>query len=274
MKSKKIIIHLRLAGGLGNQLFQLFYSLSLVSQFGADLVINVAYMNDFSAFRGRAKFVGKRNLSFENLGLLDEADYSLQTTRTLLLNLCFGYFRIFKSKKIAHIIMKLTSVYYLDGYFMDERSFSRSESILSKYLLKFQLGLELTDACVVHVRAGDLLQQAYNPKCSEKYYFLAMSYMRCMYGVQNFIIISEDIDYSRLVLNCCSGHFNLEFINTGTVSEDFIRLCSCKYLIASNSTFSWWAGVLGLSLKFVIPEFIYRPGDKPFVRKELNISHT
>jgi hypothetical protein len=273
VKSKRVI-HLRLAGGLGNQLFQVFYALRIASTHQADLIVNVAYMNDFSVFRKRSKFVGKRTLSINGLNLLNDSEFVIQTNRTLFLNLCFGLFRVFKSDIVARVVLKITGVYFLDGYFMDSRSFSRTEGILKKYIDQFHIHLELMDTCVVHVRAGDLLNQPYNPKCSEKYYLLALSYMNSVHGVNNFKIVSEDVGYSRLVLNKCSDYFNLEFLNSGSVSEDFIRLCSSKYLIASNSTFSWWAGVLGLSTMFIIPEYIYNAGDKPVVEKEFNISHS
>jgi hypothetical protein len=273
LKSKRAV-QLRLAGGLGNQLFQIFYALSIASEYRAQLIVNVAYMNDFSIFRLRSKYVGKRNLSINHLNLLNDSDFIINSSRTHFFNLCFGLFRIFKSKIFARIVMKVTGVYYLDGYFMDAQSFPITERILKKYIAHFQTHLVQTDSCMVHVRAGDLLNQPYNPKCSEKYYFLAFSYMNSVYGVKNFTIVSEDEAYSRLVLKNCSNYFNLVYLNAGSVAEDFMRLCSGKYLIAANSTFSWWAGVLGLSTKFVIPEFIYRAGDKPTVEKEFNIGHS
>ena len=54
--------------------------------------------------------------------------------------------------------------------------------------------------------------------------------------------------------------------------QDFLTLASCRKLIISNSTFSWWAGFLGKSARVVCPLFAGTLWDKGRTsRDELNL---
>ncbi len=42
-------------------------------------------------------------------------------------------------------------------------------------------------------------------------------------------------------------------IHSGKWDEDFLLLASCRQMIMSNSTYSWWAGFLGRAEQIVYP---------------------
>jgi len=44
-------------------------------------------------------------------------------------------------------------------------------------------------------------------------------------------------------------------VESGNLDQDFMLLASCKNLVISQSTFSWWAGFLGKAEKIVCPMF-------------------
>jgi hypothetical protein len=274
MKIRKKI-HLRITGGLGNQIFQYLYALSVAEARNGDCIIHTGHMNRFSVFKSGRKLSAVRHFSLDKLTFFNNTrTVEVHQGKTLFTAIFFGQFRIFRLVFFREIFFRITNNLYLDGYFMSADEYIQiksMEKIISSELCH-QIDKKGNRYCGIHFRAGDLLQQDH-PKCSISYFQTAMNMFANSYGVDKFEIITEDIAYASSFFEELEKLFNITFAEPGNEIDDFYRLASYKYLIAANSTFSWWAGALGHSHSFVCTPFLYTDGDKPIHSKEICIPH-
>lgn len=111
----------------------------------------------------------------------------------------------------------------------------------NKELLKL---LKKQETVSVHIRRGDYLNEpSFVGICDLTYYKKAISYMQ--ENLQNplFVFFSNDIDWCRTHF----GSLNAQFVDWNTGKDSFrdMQLMSlCQHNIIANSSFSWWASWL------------------------------
>jgi hypothetical protein len=106
----------------------------------------------------------------------------------------------------------------------------------------------------MHFRRGDYVLHGYDLPLSFQEEALAMVVERCT--VSRILVMSDDQDFARLA----AEHFDRGGIAATVVGsdparsdlDDFCSLASAQHLVMSNSTFVWWAAMVGDHL---------RPGD-------------
>lgn len=108
--------------------------------------------------------------------------------------------------------------------------------------------MKKTESVCVHIRRGDYLKpenDIYNV-CTEAYYRRAVQAAKQHFPGAVFYVFSgcrEDIEYIRRNYDLGESVCYVDLSN-GTI-EDFRLMMSCKHFIISNSTYSWWAAILG-----------------------------
>jgi len=70
----------------------------------------------------------------------------------------------------------------------------------------------------------------------------------------NKVVIATDCPGDGFIEQIRSVGIPIE-VSHGKWDEDFLMLASCKNLLMSQSTYSWWAGFLGIAEKIVCPLF-------------------
>lgn len=103
------------------------------------------------------------------------------------------------------------------------------------------------DLCVLNVRGGEYKSI---PRCllRNEYWQMSMSHMRSINPMMKFLVVSDDPDYARYATGCPNViHHNIGF--------DFYCVNKAKYIIASNSTFSWWAAYLSSAKMIIAPKY-------------------
>jgi hypothetical protein len=112
----------------------------------------------------------------------------------------------------------------------------------------------------IHVRRGDYLSLT---NCNifhvqePKYYIDALDYLFKTYRLDkqliNVLVYTDDPDWVK-------SNFNFQYsLIIGSEIDDFISLCSAKFLITSNSTFSLAAAYLNYENNIVItPKHWYK----------------
>ena len=89
------------------------------------------------------------------------------------------------------------------------------------------------------------------------------------HDVTKLLIVTENIEYAKTFFADLDKKYSLEYQSSSEIN-DFVDLLSYEYMITANSTFSWIAGLLGVSKIFISTEYFYIPGDKPNkLRREL-----
>ena len=107
------------------------------------------------------------------------------------------------------------------------------------------------DACILHFRGGDYKEQP-DTYLQKVYWDYSMNYMRENHGVKEFVIVTDDIVAAK------QFYPELRVVSfTGMI--DYYLLNKARYLIISNSTFSWWAAWLNNSvIETVAPKYWFR----------------
>jgi hypothetical protein len=263
MKINSVV--LRISGGIGNQIFQYSYAFALANKSGDSVRLKILsyYQNQFLS--AGAKYSATRELRLINLFGEQSHTYISNNKAEFILDKLLIY-RFFRSKFIRLLYLHLTGNLILDGYFQSQEDFMLSKSILADlqnmYRKKNKKSNNLSNRCAIHVRAGDLLNQPWNQLCNKHYYNLAINYIKSNFNIDQFDIISENEYYANSLMPNIDGVV-IKILPAGDEVSDFTSLADYPYIICANSTFSWWAAVLGGPLYFCSPEYFYRPGDKP-----------
>jgi hypothetical protein len=105
-----------------------------------------------------------------------------------------------------------------------------------------------------------------------EYYERAINYIKLHGEIFNEVTIcSDDILWCIKNITKLAGVDKINYSNSSSMIEDFLLMYNAKYLISSNSTFSWWAGYVGNSVKFIIPKRWYTFVPSNFINQSKKI---
>jgi hypothetical protein len=229
------MIYLRLAGGLGNQLFQLAAAITISNKTNIPIRIYSKSLN---------KYEVSRDFKLSFLGYTDSIN--INTIHKIILRYRLVKFLSFFSNSFISDtnfnLKKLKKTIYLDGYFHNLNEIELGMKILKKsffkieidnILKKINLNIDFENDLAVHVRRGDYLTKK-NKKIYKKlgYKYYSSSLKKIKYN-NIYIFCTEKIDFN-LDLNQKEMYlYNLNDI------EDFMLMSKFKKLIISNSTFAF-----------------------------------
>jgi hypothetical protein len=242
------MITCNLMGGLGNQLFQIFATISYaiksknqfkflnISTLDRGMTIRYTFWNSFLT---RLKPFLIDNIP-QTVHIIREKEFSFNELpiNKMLGNdvLIAGYFQSYK--------------YFQDNYEMISRIIGLEIS-KANLLNKIQLNNEsLENTVSMHFRIGDYKKiQDFHPIMPKEYYFNCLKFINDKYENKKFTVIyfCEDVDVEdvKATINFLQEHFaNYEFIRGENRLEDWEQLLfmsCCHHNIIANSTFSWWA---------------------------------
>lgn len=257
--------YILLQGGLGNQMFQYAFYLTLKQKntnTKCDSSI-VKIQNDHNGYELYNVFNIKTETS--------KATYII----TKVLN------RLKPHKYIIHLISTLFKIrlindsipseykpeiletnmesYYL-GYWQSEKYFkSISEIIKSTFTFNIlrlsqesksiSEEIQNTISVSIHIRRGDYLSKKYENLyggiCTTEYYTKAINYILKKAPNCKFYIFSDDIKWVQENLYNLIANKTFVDFNKGENSwQDMYLMSICKHNIIANSTFSWWAAWL------------------------------
>lgn len=118
---------------------------------------------------------------------------------------------------------------------------------------------------IVHIRGGDYLSSTnadIYTSLGSGFYREAFSYFEQRLGLYEYDVVSNDPAYATDLLSKESIEFALS--TNSTALEDFITISQHRAIVASNSTFCWWATRIGLykgqAELVVAPEHWLNPG--------------
>ena len=231
----------QLTGGLGNQLFGLATVISLAKR--RNLLPAVSLYEFVSNAR---PFELASICSRIGIPFIEEHDH------------------IYKEESIFEYDDKIESLQggtRLIGYFQDYRYFHNERALINETFLSIseRKSLEkINPTIAVHVRRGDYLKPIHfqhHGVCDFAYYADSVSILRSIWGNLPVKIFSDSansaIELSSIIPN--SSPFNDDELSSW---EILLEMSKMKCLVASNSSFSWWAGYLGQNSygEMIIPE--------------------
>lgn len=240
------MIYVRLAGGLGNQLFQIAAAALWAKSQGTQFSVLTSGLGGYATKRspdvlrlinpGRMRGV----IIDERLNFIVD---KLRVGRWLPL--------IGKSDK--HFPEALaTKVFFsgaiLDGYFQRGWSDALLFSAMQEMNLQCSTPPGSGAYCVMHIRGGDFLKHDLHNILSSRYYANAVQEANGK-GIREFRVITDDPSYSKKIIDEINRDVPGSSYRMNEPSmdplDDFLMIRNASNRIIGNSTFAWWASALG-----------------------------
>jgi len=254
-----------LTGGLGNQLFQICFALYLRQISAEEIYV------DYKSKPHRLKH-GINQLA-EILKLVDLDLYKDMDTSSYKLKVAAAFFlrthahrlNLKNPEEKLYSAAQLKNRIHVGFWQNDLRLFEQYTdlaTIIGEYISAQKNGLNC-----VHMRFGDYKSEKnilrYH-QLDQSYYFDALSRVDAETVDPTFNIITDQPDMAKKMLSDkIFDRFNIEY-SRGTAWEDFVKLSASRSVIASNSTFCWWAALIsqqtGYLEQLVTPKAWYQPG--------------
>ena len=242
------MITCNLMGGLGNQIFQIFatisYAIKSRNQFkfinvptlggGSTTIRNTFWQSFFT----KLKPFLIHNIP-ENIHVIREKDFT------------------FNELPISEIIGRNCLIY---GYFQSYKYFNENYEIICRIIglgkmkdeiiKKLYINDEYLKNCIsMHFRLGDYKKiQEFHPLATYEYYRKSLNFIKNKTtDSYNILYFCEDIDINdvMLTINMLEKEFpDYKFIRGENTLEDWeqmLFMSCCHHNIIANSSFSWWA---------------------------------
>lgn len=266
----KIMIIVRLMGGLGNQLFQYAIGRNLSSLTNARLKFDFKYKNPQRPFQLNFFSVSTELATwFENdrIAFPFSRSFSSRFVRFIQRRIPNKVATLLDSPNYVQektlnfdpeLLIKVRPSCYLDGYWQSEKYFSRISNELRKELLprknlsdsvkKFLDLISANNSVSLHVRRGDYVKSEetnqFHGVCSKEYYAQSWQYIAERIDNPSFYIFSDDMEWAKTEL---SIPFQTVYVSDSKLFSDGDELwmmSRCKHHIIANSSFSWWGAWL------------------------------
>jgi hypothetical protein len=257
------MIIVKLAGGLGNQMFQYAVGRRLAIRNNTDLVLDPSYLAidakrkfELDSFKIKSRLANNqdfrvfhipRNIALRRL--IEKMNY-FGRRRSL---------KIYKEKdpmKFERDILNLSGQVYLDGYWQSEGYFKdvsmelrEDFSLISptQHFLELADKIRSCDSVSIHFRRGDYISDQkmadFYGLLGEYFYGKAIGMILKKIKKPTFFMFSDDIKWVK-------GHFKTEggvvYVEDKSLTnaEELILMGGCKNNIIANSSFSWWGAWL------------------------------
>tara|TARA_B100000900_G_scaffold416194_1_gene449916 strand:+ start:377 stop:1348 length:972 start_codon:yes stop_codon:yes gene_type:complete len=243
-----LILEFKEGQGLGNQLWNYAVLRSLANFKNFDFgIIN------FEAFKGK-KFIeiekgykkDSSNLSFKEFK--EKCFYDIDFK-------CFVY-------GYDSNILNIEDNTIIEGVFQSEDYLLPNPEIIKEFINvrheNFQTLINFDKTCILNIRGGEykMHKDLILPKT---YWTNGINNIKSLYSDLEFKIITDDEEYASRLMP------NYEIIK-GDIANDFLHIFFAKYLILSNSSFSYFPINLGEKPKYVIAPNNWSRFDNKFNR--------
>ena len=243
------MITCNLMGGLGNQIFQIFatltYAIKSRNQFkfanlkslgGGSTTIRNTYWDSFFSqlkpfttndFPQKMQLIKEKDFTFNELSILDMINKDV---------LLFGYFQSYK---------------YFQSSYETIRRIIGLDNMKDKLLIKMNYNMEYLNKCIsMHFRIGDYKKiQDYHPIMTKEYYGRCLDHIKSVDSNTNFTVMyfceDTDLDDVNPIITFLESKFPFyKFVRGENKLEDWeqmLLMSCCHHNIIANSSFSWWS---------------------------------
>jgi hypothetical protein len=260
----------RIAGGLGNQLFQYGFGLYLSKKNECEYYLYID--NRYEETSSTQRTFNLNDFQFK-IGFASESNIKKLVPYIENINL----YRLIRKCKVKYPFLPFNknhlveSNYYfderyvenrdtnlfLDGYWQSYKYVDEVRNILIRqFVLNEKFNIESNffynkiinspNSVSIHVRRGDYISNKSNQEkygtCDMDYYRLAIKRIEALKGEKTvYFIFSDDIDW---VKDNFKQLREVVFVSSSNPSVDLKLMSMCNSNIIANSTFSWWGAYL------------------------------
>lgn len=256
-----------LTGGLGNQMFQYAFYLSLKNR-GISCCIDASYYS-----------VVKMHNGFELRRVFEiQEQTSVHTFHGNIIRILRKYtpkFLVYKDRVYQYCEEAYTAKQpVLMGDWLSYRYFDTIKSqIYNAYCFKgispqnVSVANEIhkKNAVSIHIRRGDYLRLPNYCVCDEYYYGKAIELIKDKVENSIFYVFSNEPEWCNSFMKNFNVSYKIIDWNQGKDSyQDMYLMTQCKHNIIANSTFSWWGAWLNQNQNKIVvaPSQWFRNNDK------------
>lgn len=277
MANNKDFLIVRMFGGLGNQLFQYSFGRSIALSQNKSLILDLSFYKNSLIDYSNNMIMRKSKYQLVNFNLNNDI-----TSTKNCYNFSYRFFKYFlnylpnfiKKKFFIRKKLKIENFYfeknlfeidnikrnlnkqscYYIGYWQSTEYFKKFKRIIKSELRlksisssakKFIKKIDKNIAAI-HIRGGDALIDDNTITPKRKFYTKTIKLIKKKNSHIKFHIFTDDVEYSKKII-FSSNIKNFKIISSSkkfTDLEEFHILQNYKFIIISNSTFSWWAAYL------------------------------
>ena len=253
------MIYLRLAGGLGNQLFELAAAWALHRPDHGQVYLHAGGLKRYAVPRA---FDAERLLRLPAWFISDESPEDRRPLAGLLMEARVGRLlpvlggndRNFAGLLARAEVGKHAESLWLDGYFQHGWTWPPFARVREQMLAAWRTNLPRpapVDAdCVVHIRGADFLASDAHQVVDAGYYARALNTLQQqLASLKSALVVTDDVAHAHSVLATLRSSnptvdFRLPEAEPGHWLTDFLRLRDAPARVLGNSSFSWWAAAL------------------------------
>ena len=257
-------IVVRLAGGLGNQLFQfaaLLKAQQLLSICNKSVFIDSRFLATYKAkHQFEIGFIVKY-LSDYNISNSPKSVLSLSSRFRLsrILDVHIGRYAFVNSiDNLLSLSPDITDFVVIDGYFQhpsilfsDDQRIFLCEKLLSERPSLIHTVMTGQKTIGVHIRRGDYLS---SNAAARVFRTISIDYYRaaldCFAKDRQILVFSDDRALSATFAQEVGG-LDTRALNL-TLADEFCLFVACENYVIANSTFSWWASYFGNSQNKIV----------------------
>jgi hypothetical protein len=223
------ICYVNVVGGLGNQLFQIAAGYAYSKKYDKKLIINPSNWN---AGQGNSPTTYKDTI-FKNF------EYGVPLTRDVI-----GiHEKQFNYSEIPYYPGSVA----LNGYYQSLKYFEdvKDEFISMLELPEIELKKIIGGPTYIgfHIRRGDYLTHAsIHYVCDTKYFEYFMDIFGPPDLKDNIFLVFTD-SFEHVKNEFCE--YDLNIVKSHSDVKDLVAMSQCDIIVGSNSTFSWWASLIG-----------------------------
>jgi len=252
----------KIAGGLGNQMFQYAFGRTLSLHNNVELKLDVTMFEtyEFHLYTMNHLNIVESYATAEEIGWFHRKRQRRGYVGHLLNPLFADPQRYVEEPRYTFVpeMLELKDPCYVDGYWQSEKYFLTIKDVLrEEFSLREPLGdysqniagqiLSTKHPVSLHVRRGDHANHpTYKVTHGSRpvaYYDAAIKIMNDKVSKPHYFVFSDDVEWARK--NIKTG-FPTEFVGQGPIKnyEDLELMRLCSHHIISNSTFGWWGAWL------------------------------
>lgn len=245
-----MILTCNIVGGLGNQLFQIFATMSLAMKHQMKFQF---LANDHTGIIGKNERITYWRTLLYRLKPFLLNDITLFPEMTIVEETSFHYVPVVINQDVDTC---------LSGYFQSEKYFKDNFQALYKMLGIEKLKAPLSCLCPsnqttisLHFRLGDyktLIDQYYI--MNTEYYEAALTHLLSLDSTVNmafYFCEDKDVDEVLMTIQHLQSCFpTIEFIRAPSALQDWqqmLLMSCCQHNIIANSSFSWWGAYLNMN---------------------------
>jgi hypothetical protein len=247
------MIYLRLAGGLGNQLFQLAAAALLGKNTGQPIMALTDALSSYAQVRApdALRLVScQRMVADEHASLKPVLRWLIVNGRAGRWMPIFGVNDRSTLRETTRAVRRWGGI--MDGYFQrgwTSATFSEATSEFTPCKQSERSNSAAPDVCLIHVRGNDFLLHHSHRVVEANYYVRAIQNARAV-GWGRFAIMTDDPDYARDIAHAIERQIsNVDIALLSPAPDpldDFSALRDAPARIIGNSTFAWWAAALDI----------------------------